>query len=232
MASSEKFCLRWNDFESSISGAFNDIRTEKDFLDVTLVCEDDHLEAHKLILSACSPWFRSVLRRSSHQHPLVYLKGIKQQEMMSVIQIMYCGEVSVAQEDLNTFLAVAEELQVKGLTQNQSNNSRETKKSHSNSSAQESHKRQQQQPHHSKKLKEDTAEANDDIEEIVPIKAEVSQAVDLDNSNVMAYDDASYAEYNEEYQAYGDAGQYADNSLVSEGNKGEFTIIIIYTNIR
>ena len=232
MASSEKFCLRWNDFESSISGAFNDIRTEKDFLDVTLVCEDDHLEAHKLILSACSPWFRSVLRRSSHQHPLVYLKGIKQQEMMSVIQFMYCGEVSVAQEDLNTFLAVAEELQVKGLTQNQSNNSRETKKSHSNSSAQESHKRQQQQPHHSKKLKEDTAEANDDIEEIVPIKAEVSQAVDLDNSNVMAYDDASYAEYNEEYQAYGDAGQYADNSLVSEGNKGEFTIIIIYTNMR
>ena len=34
---------------------------------------------------------------------------------------MYHGEVNVAQEDLNSFLAVAEDLQVKGLTQGQSN---------------------------------------------------------------------------------------------------------------
>ena len=77
MASSEKFCLRWNDFESNVSTAFRDLREEKDFFDVTLACEDSQLQAHKVIIAACSPFFREVLRRNPHQHPLLYLKGVK-----------------------------------------------------------------------------------------------------------------------------------------------------------
>merc|ERR1712096_425442 len=63
MASSDKFCLRWNDFESNISVAFREIREEKDFFDCTLSCGSRQIQAHKLILSACSPFFRSVLRQ-------------------------------------------------------------------------------------------------------------------------------------------------------------------------
>ena len=117
MASSEKFCLRWNDFESNISGSLRELREEKDFFDVTLACEDNQLQAHKVIVSACSPLFRDILRRNPHQHPLVYLKGVKNKELHAVLNFMYQGEVNVAQDDLNTFLSVAEELQVKGLTQ-------------------------------------------------------------------------------------------------------------------
>jgi len=121
MGSSEKFCLKWNDFESNISSAFRDLRAEKDFFDVTLACDDDsQIEAHKTILSACSPFFRSVLRRNPHQHPLLYLKGVKYKELQAVLDFMYMGEVNVAQEELNSFLAVAEDLRVKGLTQGNS----------------------------------------------------------------------------------------------------------------
>ena len=74
----EKFCLKWNDFESNISSAFRDLRKERDFFDVTLACDDNaQIEAHKTILSACSPFFRNVLKRNPHQHPLLYLKGVK-----------------------------------------------------------------------------------------------------------------------------------------------------------
>jgi len=119
MASSEKFCLKWNDFETNISSAFRDLREEKDFFDVTLASDDDNqIQAHKVILSACSPFFRNILRRNSHQHPMLYLKGVKYKELISVLNFMYMGEVSVAQEELNSFLSVAEELKVKGLTQN------------------------------------------------------------------------------------------------------------------
>jgi len=119
MASSEKFCLRWNDFESNLSDAFRELREENDFFDVTLACDDDNqIQAHKVIISACSPFFRNVLRRNSHQHPLLYLKGVKYKELLSVLNFMYMGEVDVAQEELNSFLIVAEELRVKGLTQN------------------------------------------------------------------------------------------------------------------
>jgi len=116
----EKFCLRWNDFETNISSAFKELRDDKDFFDVTLACDDEQIQAHKVILSACSPFFRNILRRNPHQHPLLYLKGVKYTDLQSVLNFMYHGEVNVAQEELNSFLAVAEDLRVKGLTQTQS----------------------------------------------------------------------------------------------------------------
>ena len=77
------------------------------------------LSIHKVILSACSPFFRSVLRRNqpaTQQGSLVlYLKGVTYRDMESVLNFMYHGEVNVAQDDLNSFLAVAEELRVKGI---------------------------------------------------------------------------------------------------------------------
>jgi len=126
MANTEKFCLRWNDFETNISLAFRELREEKDFFDVTLACDDSQIQAHKVILSACSPFFRNVLRRNPHQHPLLYLKGVKYKELLSVLNFMYMGEVNVAQEELNSFLSVAEDLRVKGLTQNNSSEAQQS----------------------------------------------------------------------------------------------------------
>ena len=60
MGGAEKFCLRWNDFESNVSSAFRELRDEKDFFDVTLACDDEQIHAHKVILGACSSFFRSV----------------------------------------------------------------------------------------------------------------------------------------------------------------------------
>ena len=113
----DKFCLRWNEFESNIGTAFRELRDEKDFFDVTLACEDEQIQAHKVILAACSPFFRKVLKRNKHEHPLLYLRGVKYRTLCSLLNFMYHGQVNIAQEDLDTFLAVAEDLQVKGLTQ-------------------------------------------------------------------------------------------------------------------
>eukprot|EP00091_Calanus_sinicus_P016995 TRINITY_DN36717_c0_g1_i1.p1 TRINITY_DN36717_c0_g1~~TRINITY_DN36717_c0_g1_i1.p1 ORF type:complete len:119 (-),score=19.72 TRINITY_DN36717_c0_g1_i1:93-449(-) len=71
----EKFCLKWNDFETNISSAFRYLREDKDFFDVTLVCEDEQVQSHKVILSACSPLFHKVLSRNPHQHPLLFMKA-------------------------------------------------------------------------------------------------------------------------------------------------------------
>jgi len=114
----EKFSLRWNDFEHNISQAFRELRDEADFLDVTLACENEQIQAHKVILSAGSTFFRNILRRNKHQNPLLYLKGVKYRDLQYVLSFMYQGEVDVAQDELNSFLATAEDLEVKGLTRN------------------------------------------------------------------------------------------------------------------
>ena len=117
--SSEKFSLKWNDFEKNISGALKELKDEDDLYDVTLACGDEEVSAHKVILSACSPFFKTVLRRHKHQHPLLYLHGFSFSDLQSLLSFMYLGEVSIAQDQLNSFLAIAEELQVKGLTQSE-----------------------------------------------------------------------------------------------------------------
>jgi len=128
----EKFCLRWNDFEKNISSSFRELKEDKDFFDVTLACDESQIQAHKVILSACSPFFRSVLKKNPHQHPLLYLKGVKYEEILLVLNFMYHGEVNVAQDELNSFLSVAEDLQVKGLSQNQPKSSRSTQQESNN----------------------------------------------------------------------------------------------------
>jgi len=190
MDTTEKFCLRWNDFESNISGALKELREDKDFFDVTLACDDNQMEAHKVIISACSPFFRTILRRNKHEHPLLYLKGVKYADLVSVLNFMYHGEVNVAQEELNSFLAVAEDLKVKGLTQNNS----EAQKSKSNviddskisqmhdSKVYSNPKLVPKQPRTApsqvsrKVLPTNYQHEEDDIQEVVPIKSEPMHA--------------------------------------------------------
>jgi len=124
----DNFCLRWNDFAENVSGAFKELRSESDFFDVTLACTDSGsktLQAHKVILSACSNFFKSTFREQSnankHPNPYIYLRGVTFNDLNSILDFIYNGEVNVAQEDLNSFLAVAEELQIKGLTNRDSN---------------------------------------------------------------------------------------------------------------
>lgn len=93
---------------------------DTEFADVTLVCEDGkQVEAHKVILASGSSLFLDILRRNKHQHPLIYMRGLKSESLEATIDFLYHGEVNVLQEDLDSFLAVAEELRIKGLSGNQ-----------------------------------------------------------------------------------------------------------------
>lgn len=114
--STEQYCLRWNDFQSNITGAFSDIRDDEDFLDVTLVSDGQTIKAHKLVLSACSPLFRSMLKKNTHPSPMIFLHGVRYSDISAILNFMYHGEVNVNQEDLQTFLAAAEELRIRGLS--------------------------------------------------------------------------------------------------------------------
>ena len=113
---SEKLCLQWNDFQDNIKSAFGNLREDNDFADVTLACEDgEQVEAHKVILAASSPFFQKMLGRNKHPHPLIYMRGVKSDDLSAIVDFLYCGEANVFQENLDSFLAIAEELQLKGL---------------------------------------------------------------------------------------------------------------------
>ena len=226
--SSEKFCLKWNDFEANISSAFRELRDDKDFFDVTLACDEEQINAHKVILSACSPFFRNVLKRNPHQNPLLYMKGVRFQDLVSVLNFMYHGEVNVAQEDLNNFLAVAEDLRVKGLTQNQAGGS-----GGSSSSSSRQNVKPQPEPYKPKSevkrsvipsrpsASSAVVQDDDDIQEVVPVKTEPAPSqVDYQDPNHSQNQQLQQFEGDMQYEeGYDDYGQYDDSAIV-EGTPG------------
>ena len=110
---SEKLNLQWNDFQENVKSAFGNMREDQDFSDVTLACEDgQQVEAHKVILVASSPFFQRLLGRNKHPHPLIYMRGIKSVDIVAIIDFLYCGEAAVYQENLDSFLTIAEELEL------------------------------------------------------------------------------------------------------------------------
>ena len=117
---SEKLCLQWNDFKTNVNSAFGRLRDDKEFTDVTLVCEDgQQVEAHKVVFVASSPFFLNILKRNKHPHPLIYMRGVRPENLMAMVDFFYYGEANVYQENLDSFLVLAEELQLKGLRGNQ-----------------------------------------------------------------------------------------------------------------
>ena len=120
---SEKFNLKWNDFGSNVSKSFGKLRTEDYLKDVTLV-GDDHtqLSAHKLVLSACSEYFKEIFTRNKHANTLLCLEGLSKQDIKNVLDYMYNGEVHIFQEDLDRFLTIAQRLRLDGLLEDGSGN--------------------------------------------------------------------------------------------------------------
>ena len=112
----ERFCLKWNDFESNISNSFAILRTETQLFDVTLVGQDQkRVSAHRLVLSACSDFFKSIFYSNTHSHPMLYLDGVDSDEINLMLDYIYKGEVKIMQEHLEKFLEVANKFKLEGL---------------------------------------------------------------------------------------------------------------------
>ena len=113
---SEKFSLHWNDFKLNAVSSFSKLRTSSEFNDVTLV-GDDHkvISAHKVILSSCSEYFKSILIKHVHSHPILCLDGVSSKDIENVLDFIYTGELHMFQEDLDRFLHIAKRLKIDGI---------------------------------------------------------------------------------------------------------------------
>ena len=124
---SELFSLAWGEISSNIKETYKDVRKYEEFNDVTLVCDDGEISAHKLVLYGGSTFFRSVLTKIKHQHPLLYIKGVKINHLEAIVDFIYNGEVNVAQDDLEILLEAAKDLKVKGLSEKRAEGTNENK---------------------------------------------------------------------------------------------------------
>ncbi|XP_031780066.1 protein jim lovell [Nasonia vitripennis] len=115
MAVQSHYSLRWNNHQTHILQAFEALLHAEVLVDVTLVCADQSLRAHKVVLSVCSPFFERIFAEHPCKHPVIVLKDFPGREIMALIDFMYRGEVRVGREDLPGLIHAAESLQIRGL---------------------------------------------------------------------------------------------------------------------
>lgn len=113
--SPQQFCLRWNNYQNNLTSVFDQLLQSESFVDVTLACDGHSVKAHKMVLSACSPYFQSLFFDNPCQHPIVIMRDIKWPELKAAVEFMYKGEINVCQEQIGPLLKVAESLKIRGL---------------------------------------------------------------------------------------------------------------------
>ena len=113
---SEKISLTWKDYHSNWNKSLSKLRKDTEFPDVILISDDmAKFSAHKIILSSCSNMFKFILKENSNANPLLYLGGVSSANLEFILDYIYHGEVSLYQEQLDTFLESAQKLEVEGL---------------------------------------------------------------------------------------------------------------------
>ncbi|XP_030388090.1 longitudinals lacking protein, isoforms H/M/V isoform X7 [Scaptodrosophila lebanonensis] len=122
MDDDQQFCLRWNNHQSTLISVFDTLLENETLVDCTLAAEGKFLKAHKVVLSACSPYFATLLQEQYDKHPIFILKDVKYQELRAMMDYMYRGEVNISQDQLAALLKAAESLQIKGLSDNRTGN--------------------------------------------------------------------------------------------------------------
>ena len=111
----QQFCLRWNNYQTNLTSVFDQLLQSESFVDCTLACDGHSIKAHKMVLSACSPYFQALFMDNPCQHPIIIMRDVKWIEMKAIVEFMYKGEINVSQDQIGPLLKLAEMLKIRGL---------------------------------------------------------------------------------------------------------------------
>lgn len=166
MADSQAYCLRRKNHLSDMIDVFDRMFKDESMTDVQLMCSDGTIKAHRMVLSACSPYFKSVFDKmpnNYHYYPIVILKDMPISDLRAIIEFIYRGEVTVAQEQLESVIKNGESLQIKGLVDIEDNKDKDSNNGISRRRKRRRHRRKSALDENNKNVND----AEDDDEEDV-----------------------------------------------------------------
>lgn len=121
-SSSQLVCIKRP--EPGLSSLFEEMYVNERLVDVTLSCADGQLQAHKLVLAACSQYFSGIFDKLPNQFhfPIVVLQEMKIDDLRLILDFMYRGQLTLSQEKLSSLMKSAEFLRISGLSSNSTDN--------------------------------------------------------------------------------------------------------------
>ncbi|XP_014609142.1 PREDICTED: uncharacterized protein LOC106789457 isoform X2 [Polistes canadensis] len=113
----QSYCFKWNDYQNHLSDVIRQLLEDDCMVDVTLSAAGERIHAHRIVLSACSTLFQEVLSQVNEDHPTIILSDISAQDIKSIIEFTYHGEVRIPVENINSLLDAARSLRICGLNE-------------------------------------------------------------------------------------------------------------------
>ncbi|XP_042233989.1 transcriptional regulator Kaiso-like [Homarus americanus] len=110
-------CLKWRDHRSTFFRMLSSVRKKEVYCDATIACDGRFYPVHRLVLSTCSEYFERMFEVADKQHLMIVLADIQREDLETLLDYMYIGEVNVLQSDLSGFMKAAERLKIKGLAE-------------------------------------------------------------------------------------------------------------------
>ena len=105
-------------FSTHINFLLTDCFAESRFSDVTLVSDEQTpFQAHKFVLSSCSPVLKEIILKHPHDHPIIYLRDVSDQALHSILSFIYHGKVVIQQNDIDRVLRLAKDLKIEQFTE-------------------------------------------------------------------------------------------------------------------
>ena len=109
----EKLNLTWHTYTDHLREMLHNMLSSNELTDVTLVSEDKkQFKAHKVVLSASSSVFKSIISENIISSPIIHFRGIQSYEIESILQFIYLGEATFYQDRMNEFINVAKSLEI------------------------------------------------------------------------------------------------------------------------
>ena len=108
--------LAYSDCSNEQTKFYTELFEKQELTDVTLACDDGfQFKAHRTIISASSLFFREVIMTSNNTNPFIYLKGVNQESLQSLLEFIYAGETVVNTENVDDLVAIGSELKILGI---------------------------------------------------------------------------------------------------------------------
>ncbi|XP_054276400.1 uncharacterized protein LOC128995414 [Macrosteles quadrilineatus] len=115
MAKPQVYSMKWNNYKDHLSGILLQLLETESMVDLTLCAEGERISCHRIILSACSPYFQEILTGITSKNAVVILCGISAEDLRSIMEFVYKGELNVSSERFVSILHAAETLKITGL---------------------------------------------------------------------------------------------------------------------
>lgn len=102
-------------YQENVETMFRNLLKDESLCDVTIHCKDGIIRGHKVILAACSPYFKKIFQEHPEPPVVFVVHGVLVKQMRSLIELIYRGTTDISADVMTKICEMADDFGIKGI---------------------------------------------------------------------------------------------------------------------